>query len=318
MAESAHRSCIDQALSLGDQLPTIGQQLAAAGLSERAVQHCFGVHCVAHAPLRTAAMTPPDAPTLAAVLPWLFAASKPLPTDAVRAGLGDELFDTLCGVELLREQGNFAWAEACLLPVGEALSVSDRIGRKAAPVPDDSAFHLIGALPQRRVDAWLDVGTGNAIAPLARRGLAARVLGTDINRPALACARLGVALSSADEIELREADLFDGITERWPLLTFNAPIPGWRDTLLDRFWSEVRDRVSPDGEVIVHSRQADDGYPAALELPGEVIVARYTPPGSKHAFGVTCWRPGRPARAELRQVELTTSAPHVTRDHVEC
>jgi len=321
MAQPSHWSRVSQALTLGsEQLRKIGERLGEAGLTERAVRVCFDVQSVGHAPLRTAAMTPPDTPPLAAVLPWLFAAAKPLPIDAVRAALGDELYDEFRRVDLIREQSVFAWAEMCVLPVGEALTLCDLIGRSEAPMPDDSAFHLIGSLPVRRVSRWLDIGTGNAIAPLARRDLGEKVLGTDVNQHSLDCAALGASLSGAADLELRAANLFEHIDitdEAWDLISFNAPIPRPYDGLLERFWTTVGDHVADDGEVLVHSQQQIDGYLDALDLPGETIAVRYTPTNAKTAFGITRWRPHAADRRELRHVELTARSPHVTRSQLD-
>lgn len=318
MAPSSNSARFGPALALGDQLARIGYYLRHHGLTEQAVCTCFYVTSVGHAPMRTASLTPPDSPTLAAILPWLLVAGKPLPVAAARAALGDELYETLRDVDLLTERSPLVWSEVCILPVGEAIAVSDRFGGGSAPLPDDSSFHLIGALPGRRLASWLDIGTGTGIAPLARRGLARRVVAGDINDEALDCARLGVGLSGAGEIELRNSDLFDAVEPgNWALITFNAPMPGPDDDLLDRFWQDVRTRVGDHSEVVVHSQQAHDDYIESLQLPGEVVVARYTPPGIEPAFGVTRWRPGGEQRSELRHVALTPERPHVTRGDLE-
>lgn len=119
--------------------------------------------------------------------------------------------------------------------------------------------------------------------------------------------------------------------------------------ILDRFWRDVRALIAPgpraltgaltealteasaaapgDGarevprEVIVHSWQPLDDYPASLELPGRVVAVRYTPPGQAPAFGVTVWQPDALRAAEraarLVHVTLAPGAPHVSRDALE-
>jgi|GEM_PF-1333521 len=318
MADSADRTRFGPALALGDELVHIGRALHDRGMTEHAVQACFGVNCVGHVPRCTTSTPAPATLTRAAVLPWLLVAGKTLPAEAVRAVLGDELHQTMCRAALLAERDAHVRALVCMLPVGEALAVCNRIGGDDVPLPDDSSFHMIGALPARRVDRWLDIGTGTAIAPLARRGLGGHVVGADVNTAVLACARLGAELSGATELELRTSDLFAAVEpDTWPLITFNAPLPQPGSELLARFWHDVRARVDDHSEVLVHSQQPRDSYIESLQLPGDVLVARYTPEAMDPAFGVTRWRPGGRHRSHLRHVSLTPAHPHVTRADLE-
>lgn len=82
-----------------------------------------------------------------------------------------------------------------------------------APLPAALAAHALA----------VDVGTGTGIlaAVLARRGIA-RVVGTDLNPRALACARDNLArLGLADRVELVETDLFPA--GKAPLVVCNPP-----------------------------------------------------------------------------------------------
>ena len=284
------------------------RRLAELGLRQRSVQRCFGVGCVAHA-----LGAPPPASDRwlpAAVLPRLFVAGNAAPAAVARRHLGD-LLDELANLRLIACDRDRVRAAIVLLPVGEALAV-------CGPTPDDSTFHLIGALPRRRVARWLDVGTGNAIVPLARRGLATRVVGCDIDAEAIACARAGALLSGARELALCRADLLRPVNSGppWPLITFNAPIPapGGPD-LLTEFWEEAPRLLAGSGEAIVHSVQPLHDYPARLQLPGLTVAVRYTPLGVEPAFGVTLWRPRGPVRSELVHVRLTAEHPHIARAH---
>lgn len=319
MAETRHRRAperfgeplerIIRELSAAEpaRLRQLTHRLAALGLSERAVTGCFAVRCVAHAMNRPAPSAEATWPP-AAVLPRLFVARHEAPLEVARHRLSD-LADDLLALGLIERDERAVRATVTLLPVGEALAV-------CGPQPDDSTFHLIGTLPQRRVATWLDVGTGNAIVPLARRGLAQQVLASDIDAPAIAFARAGVVLSGADEVELGCADLLEAASpgRPWRLITFNAPIPTPEDAdLLDRFWERVRDLTDDDSEVIVHSQQPARDYPARLGLPGSAVAVRYTPEGATPAFGVTIWRPGGRARCELIHAELTPDRPHLSR-----
>ncbi|MCB9562667.1 MAG: methyltransferase [Kofleriaceae bacterium] len=223
-------------------------------------------------------------------------------------------------------------ATVAILPAGaDALAVCDRAdGDDAGAVmfPDDSSHHLIGALPRRRVERWLDVATGAALAPLSAAGRAREVVAVDLSPRAIAMARLGAALSGVP-LALAVADLADGVDGGFDLVTANLPIPGERAgagprhrvsppgaDLIARFWRAAAARLAPGGEALLHAALDDDPLAALRALPGEVVVARYTPPGLA-AFGVTAWRPDRPAARRVRDLALTRDAPHVDRAAVE-
>jgi hypothetical protein len=343
-----------------DSWAALGRRLRAAGLGERAVRHCFGVTCSIHAPLAAMARRDvgPVAPCTravssppAALLAHLFVAGSPVDAGAVARLLGpgfERDLEQLTAAGLARVDAGVVTAEVTILPVGDALVVTDRAdrmrGADLVACPDDSAMHTIGMVPARAARPglrWLDVGTGAAIVPLARPGAASAVVATDVHERALAMARLSMALSGRSDIALRQADLLAG-AERdgpWHLVTFNAPIPAsvmpapgdtplYRrgpDDILDRFWRDVRALIAsgpeaPGGvpgeaprEVIVHSWQPLADYPASLALPGQVTAVRYTPPDRAPAFGVTIWRPDAPPEARLMHVPLTADAPHLTR-----
>jgi SAM-dependent methyltransferase len=115
-------------------------------------------------------------------------------------------------------------------------------------------------LPPGAALAW-DIGTGTGViaAVLARRGVA-RVVATDLNPRALACARDNLErLQLQDRIELVEADLFPA--GRSPLIVCNPPwMPGKPSSLLEQavydpggqmlrgFLGGVRERLEPGGE----------------------------------------------------------------------
>lgn len=116
------------------------------------------------------------------------------------------------------------------------------------------------ALPSGVSLAW-DIGTGTGViaAVLARRGIA-RVVATDLNPRALACARDNIRrLHLQDRIELVEADLFPAGTAA--LIVCNPPwLPGKPGTTLEHavydpdsrmlrgFVRGLRERLAPGGE----------------------------------------------------------------------
>jgi hypothetical protein len=293
-----------------DELLELGALLRARGLTERAALACFGGRAVVHAMLRAELVRAPER----AVLPWLLVGGRPVARSALEALLGAGGAGLLARAGIVELGGEEVVPRRLVLPVGESLVVADRIGGGTVQ-PDDSSFHLAGALPARRVDRWLDVGTGPALVPLGRRGLARRVLATDVDPHALSLAELGAGLSGAREIEIGRADLLDGAGgERFELVTFNAPLP--RDGGLDlvaRFWAGAPAVVAAGGEALVHSAIPEQGAPHLLDLPGEVAVAIYTPPGAEIPFGVTRWRPSRPPGRHAARVELRSDRPHLTR-----
>ena len=293
----------------------LGLLLAQLGVTERALRTCFGVGAVAHLPrVLDRRADPGPRPPRASLPLWLFCAGRTIDAAAARAVLGDEL-DRLIAGSILIGDGDGVRALWSLVPIGGSIAVCDRLDDDTAdgvPWPDDSSHHLIACLPRARVDRWLDVGSGNAFAPLAAPGAARAIRATDILPRAIGCARWGLALSGITHVETAVADLGSGAGPGWDLVTFNAPIPGSRDPILARFWAQAPALVTPGGEVLTHSR-VDDGDPFAhvAHLPGAIVVARYA---RAPAFAMTSWRPAAPARRALVEISLTEEMPHVTRD----
>lgn len=116
------------------------------------------------------------------------------------------------------------------------------------------------ALPAGVTLAW-DIGTGTGViaAVLARRGVP-RIVATDLNPRALACARDNIQrLALQDHIEVVEADLFPPGTA--PLIVCNPPwLPGKPSSTLEHaiydpdsrmlrgFLGGLRERLAPGGE----------------------------------------------------------------------
>ena len=248
---------------------------------------------------------------MAAVAPWLLVGGGEVDAGLAARVLGNALGD-LEAEGLVENDGAVVRARVRIAPAGGggALAVSDPPGG-AVPPPDDSSHHLVAALPERRVGRWLDVGTGNGWAPLAAAGRAAEVVATDLEPRAIELARIGAALSGVDPraLDLRVADLADGVPGSFDLVSFNAPIPPdrARPALLERFWAAAPRLVAPGGELIVHSIDL-----APPELPGELVIARYTPDGVP-GFAITAWRPSGPPGRRVVEIALTEAAPHVPR-----
>jgi SAM-dependent methyltransferase len=130
-----------------------------------------------------------------------------------------------------------------------------------SPVRGEYLDLVAGApLPPDTLLAW-DIGTGTGViaAVLARRGIG-RVVATDMNGRALACARDNVSrLHLQDRIDVVEADLFP--PGNAPLIVCNPPwLPGKPSSLLEQavydpgsrmlrgFVGGLRERLAPQGE----------------------------------------------------------------------
>ncbi len=126
-------------------------------------------------------------------------------------------------------------------------------------------IELVATTPLPSRDLAFDIGTGTGVlaAVLARRGVA-RVIGTDNEPRAVACARENVlSLGLADQVEVVESDLFppEGHPQRAPLIVCNPPwIPAKAATsleravydpkgrMLGRFLAGLPDHLTPSGE----------------------------------------------------------------------
>lgn len=110
----------------------------------------------------------------------------------------------------------------------------------------------------------LDMGTGSGIGAVfaALRGF--RVVGVDVSRDAVRCARINALLNRVeDRVELRTGDLFAPVSEeRFDLVLFNPPFfrgaPGdtldraWRSPdVLERFARDLPDHLEPRGRALV-------------------------------------------------------------------
>jgi SAM-dependent methyltransferase len=130
-----------------------------------------------------------------------------------------------------------------------------------SPVRGEYLDLIAGAtLPAGATLAW-DIGTGTGViaAVLARRGIA-RIVATDLNPRALACARDNIQrLHLQRQVELMEADLFPPGTA--PLIVCNPPwLPGKATSTLEHavydpdsrmlrgFLAGLRERLAPGGE----------------------------------------------------------------------
>lgn len=312
----------------------VAGRLLATRLAERAVLACLGASAPTAVPAAARARARPRPCPDAALPIWLLVAGAEVDAAAAARALGAAL-PPLTAAGLVVGDGKRLRATAAVVALGAGLVVVDRLdatGADVVPWPDDSSLHLVGCLPAGHLGAWLDVGTGAGVAPLAAGPRAARIRATDVSAPALARAAQGAALSGRGELELVRADLLDGAGlgpdpgARWDLITFNAPLPAahaagptstWHReapgaALVPRFWQAAAAHLAPGGEVLVHSAIDADPWAIHAGRGGAWTIARYTPPGVP-GFAVTRWQPHGPARRELVDVALGRGRPYLRR-----
>jgi len=130
--------------------------------------------------------------------------------------------------------------------------------------PAEDSFLLAENLAVKEGDIALDVGTGTGLIALLMSRKARFVLGVDINPMAIELARKNAELNSIQNVEFRLSDLFENVSGKFDVITFNAPyLPGEPEEpidlalvggetgreVLDRFIGEVSDYLRPGGIV---------------------------------------------------------------------
>jgi hypothetical protein len=135
---------------------------------------------------------------------------------------------------VLEERGGDVLARVGVRPLGgpdEWLIAHDPPIPAGGAVPPDhvlgvsaSAAALVGATIRRPIAAAFDLGTGGGIQALHASTHAERVVASDINPRALACARLTMELNGIERVELRAGDRFEPVGgERFDLVVANPP-----------------------------------------------------------------------------------------------
>ncbi len=130
--------------------------------------------------------------------------------------------------------------------------------------PAEDTFLLAENLAVKEGDVVLDVGTGTGLVALLMARKARYVLGVDINPLAVGLARENARLNDIKNVEFRLSDLFENVSGKFDVITFNAPyLPGepeepidlalvggetGRD-VLDRFIREVPAHLKSGGTV---------------------------------------------------------------------
>ncbi len=130
--------------------------------------------------------------------------------------------------------------------------------------PAEDTFLLAENLAVREGDVALDVGTGTGLIAFLMARKAKFVLGVDVNPIAVELAGKNARLNGIQNVEFRLSDLFENVSGKFDVITFNAPyLPGKPEKpidlalvggeggreVLDRFISEVPSYLTPCGTV---------------------------------------------------------------------
>jgi len=130
--------------------------------------------------------------------------------------------------------------------------------------PAEDTFLLAETAEVKPGEMALDVGTGTGLIALLMARKAKHVLGVDVNPKAIELARRNALLNGINNVEFRPSDLFENVSGRFDVVTFNAPyLPGEPEEaidlalvggetgreVIDRFIQEVPDYLTENGRV---------------------------------------------------------------------
>jgi release factor glutamine methyltransferase len=146
---------------------------------------------------------------------------------------------------------------------GEAFTVDPEVYE-----PAEDTFLLADNLNVREGERVLELGTGCGLLSILAARAGARVVATDINPLALACARKNIdAHGVSDLIELRLGNLFEAVDgERFDVVIFNPPYLPVRDDEVIGSRIDLAWEGGPEGRAVIDpfleglsSHLVDDG-----------------------------------------------------------
>lgn len=133
-----------------------------------------------------------------------------------------------CG--LLRRQGNDLCSEVMLFPVDQFMFAADHTSRidsadSGLVLWPNPTSRLLSRFTLRRPSrATLDLGTGSGIQAVMAAGHSEKVVGTDLNPRAVACAAFNARLNGIDSVECLVGDGFEPVQgRRFDLIVSNPP-----------------------------------------------------------------------------------------------
>jgi methylase of polypeptide subunit release factors len=208
----------------------VGEALVRVGFTEEAIDELLGEDAWSTAleDVPAHARRLPDEPVATAVR--LFFLELPVTRREAERALGRRAVAALARTGLA-EVGGEVVPSARIAPVDGLLLASDRLSTNPVDDPPDyvSTYSPTARLcdlltPRPRVDAALDVGTGNGVHALLAARHSEHVVATDVNPRALAFTALNASLSGLDNVACRRGSLFDPVEdERFGLIVCNAP-----------------------------------------------------------------------------------------------
>ncbi|MGI9052133.1 MAG: DUF7059 domain-containing protein [Ilumatobacteraceae bacterium] len=167
------------------------------------------------------------------VLARLFLIGEPVTVSAARAALAPVAVEQWAAGGLLSVRDDEIEGLVAIRPLGEPghrLVVHDRPDRSGAVRADHvlgisaSTMALAGATIRRPIESALDLGTGCGIQGVLAADHSRRVVATDVNPRALACATLTMELNDLAAVTVRGGDRFDAVGgERFDLIVSNPP-----------------------------------------------------------------------------------------------
>jgi len=114
-------------------------------------------------------------------------------------------------------------------------------------------------------DRVLDMGTGSGVNAILAARNGAQVVAVDVNPAAVIAAALNAeSCGVADRVDVRSADLFDGVDGTFDVVVFDPPFRWFTPTdmleraitddgymTLARFFDQVRGHLAPDGRLLM-------------------------------------------------------------------
>lgn len=305
-----------------DVVTRLREALAEAGFDYDGVAGVLGP--TAHAALARNETTPgmrvTAAGTALETLVRLWPLQAVVPADAAERALPG-LVDPLCVAGLLERSVGSVRARVDVRPYAADDDrwwvVSDLTPGLDGSPPRVPADHVLGIsaasstlaqlTPRGAVDRALDLGTGSGVQALHLARHASGVVATDVNRRALAMARLNADLNGV-RLDLREGDLYTPVRgESFDLVVANPPFvvsPGTGERLV------YRDSGLPGDEMV---RRVVTGAPEHLADGGLALILANWVQHTGRPWGerVAEWLAGTRCDAWVVQREVADPAEYV-------